>query len=116
LFTYLPGDERIHGVINSTDMALICAGVWGIDLAATTKSLYNNAAPYFKSKRAVVTVKTGVKPDGSIMTVEKGNTTLIIPENKNYVFLNGVKVPLNSVIVNQDGNFYVPKRVLDFIN
>ena len=111
LFTYLPGDERITGMLDNTDIALICAGVWGIDLTAVTSQLFNEAESAFQAKGADVEVdlETGE------MTVKKGDTTLVIPDNKNYVLLNGDKVAIDSVIVNQSGVFYVPEAVLAMI-
>ena len=111
LFTYLPGDGRVTGTLDNTDIAFICAGVWGIDLATVTRQLFNEAETAFKAKGAAVAINevTGR------MTVTKGSTTLVIIDNKNYVFLNGSKIGLESVIVNQSGKFYVPQTVLNMI-
>jgi alkaline phosphatase len=114
LYTYLPGDARITGVVENTDIAKICAGVWGIDLAETTKSLYNDAEPAFKAKGATVEIDLDIQSGGR-MTVTKGGTTLVINENKNYVLLDGDKISFDSVIVNQSGKFYVPQIVIDLI-
>ena len=112
LFTYLPGNERITGVIDNTDIALICAGVWGIDLEAVTKQLFNEAETAFNEKDADVNVDL----EKGEMTVTRDGVTLVIPDYKNYVFNNGNKVMLESVIVNQSGKFYVPEVVLGMIN
>ena len=114
LFTYLPKNDRITGTIENTDVAGICAGVWELDLAALTSALYNDAEAYFKSKGATVTVDVSVQ-SGGVMTVKKGNTTITIFENKNYVLLNNYMKVFNSVVVNQNGKFYVPQSVLDII-
>jgi len=111
LFTYLPGDERITGTLDNTDIALICAGVWGIDLQAVTGQFFNEAGTAFTAKGAVVETDL----EAGEMTVTKDGVTLVIPDYKNYVFLNGDKVTIDSVIVNQDGMFYVPVGVLDMI-
>ena len=111
LFTYLPGDGRITGVLDNTDIALICAGVWGIDLEAVTRRLFNEAETAFKAKGA--NVKTDLEKGE--MTVTKGRDTLVISDCKNYVFLNGDKVILDSVIVNQSGKFYVSETILGMI-
>ena len=115
LYTYLPGDVRITGTLDNTDIALICAGVWSINLAAVTTQLYNEAETVFTSKGATVDIDTSV-PSSGRMTVTKGDTTLVILENKNYVLLDGVKQIIDSVVVNQNSKFYVPQIVLDFIN
>jgi len=114
LYTYLPGDGRITGTIENTDVALICAGVWGIDLAQVTSQIFVEAIPAFKAKGADIEVFTEVS-SGGILTVTKGDTTLMILENKNFVLLNGSKQMINSVIVNQSGNFYVPQNVINMI-
>jgi len=97
--------------LDNTDSALICAGVWGIDLQAVTAQLFNEAETAFTSKGATVEVDL----EAGEMTVIKGGITLVIPDYKNYVFLNGDKVAIDSVIVNQSGTFYVPQGVLDMI-
>ena len=96
LFTYLPGDERITGTLDNTDIALISAGVWGIDLEAVTKQLFNDAEAAFKTKGADVNTDL----EKGEMTVTKGGDVLVIPDFKNYVFFNGDKVMIDSVIVN----------------
>jgi len=111
LFTYLPGDERITGTLDNTEIALICAGVWGIDLQAVTAQLFNEAEAAFTAKGAAVEIDLDVGE----MTVTKDGATLVIPDYKNYVFLNGDKVMIDSVIVNQSGTFYIPVSVLDMI-
>ena len=112
LYTYLPGDRRITGVIENTDIALIMAGVWGIDLEAVTRQLFNDAGPVFTAKGANVEIDD----EAGNMIVTKGNVTLVIPENRNFVYLNGARTAIDSVIVNDmDGRFYVPQVVLDMI-
>ena len=114
LFTYLPGNSRIVGTLENTDIPKICAGVWGIDLPALTKGLYIEAGPAFVKKGAIMEIDTSVRSNGT-MTVTLGSTTLLIRENKNYVTKNGQNVPVRGVIVNQGGNFYVSQEVLDLI-
>jgi len=114
LYTYLPGDGRITGTIDNTDIAKICAGVWEINLAEVTKLLYNDAEAAFKAKGASVEIDNDIQSNGR-MTVTKGDTTLVILENKNYVILNDDIYIIDSVIVNQSGKFYVPQIVLDMI-
>lgn len=114
LFTYLPGNGRITGTIENTDIAKICAGVWGIDLNVLTNQLYIDAENVFVSKGASVVIDTSIRSSGT-MTVTKGDTTLLIPENKNYVIRNDQRVNIKSVIVNQSGRFFVPQEVIDMI-
>ena len=103
--------EHITGTLDNTDIALICAGVWDIDLKAVTRQLFNEAETAFKGKGAAVKVDN----ESGDMTVTKGGTTIVIPEYRNYVLNGGEKVKLDSVIVNQSEKFYVPQTVLDLI-
>jgi len=114
LYTYLPGDERITGTIDNTDIAKLCAGVWGLDLAKTTKDLYNNAKVAFEAKGATVVVDND-NPNNPRMIVTKGSSTLIIPESKNYVYLNGNTIISRGVNVNIEGTFYVSVEILSLI-
>jgi alkaline phosphatase len=114
LFSYLPNNGRITGTLENTDIAAICADVLGIDLATLTAELYNDAQTYFDSAGAEVTTDLSVPADGR-MTVKKGDTSLLILENKNYVMLDGTKVAFDSVVVSQNGRFYVPRSVLAMI-
>ena len=114
LFTYLPGNGRIVGVIDNTDVPKICAGIWGIDLPALTGELYINAESAFKQKGADVAIDTSVR-SGGIMTVTKDSAKLEIHENKNFIFKDGHKTEIKSVVVNQNGVFFVPQEVIDML-
>lgn len=114
LYSYLPGDLRITGTIDNTDVGKICSGVWGIDLNAVTKELYNNAKVAFETKGATVKIDNS-DPANPRMVVTKGNVTLVIPENKNYVLLNGKTVKSNGVNVNIKDVFYVSNGVTELI-
>ena len=114
LFSYFPGNSRLVGTIKNTDIAHIVAGIWGINLETLTRELFVNAEDVFRARGAAVEIDSSVRAAGR-MTVTKGNTSIVIPENKNYVTRNGEKVVLRSVIVNQDGTFFVPQTVIDMI-
>ncbi|MDR1622029.1 MAG: alkaline phosphatase [Synergistaceae bacterium] len=114
LYTYLPGDERITGVVDNTDIARICAGVWGIDLDSVTRRMFMEAKSAFEAKGAKATID---KSDTSNpkMVVVKGSNTLVIPENKNCVELNGKAQEIDSVTVNVSDTFYVSGKVVELI-
>ena len=114
LFSYFPGGSRLIGTIENTDVARITAGIWGMDLDALTRQLFVEAEPVFNARGAVVEIDTSIRA-AARMTVSRGDTTIVIPENKNYVLRNGERVPLRSVIVNQSGTFFVPQDVIDMI-
>ncbi len=114
LYTYLPGDERITGTIENTDIAKICSGVWDIDLAAVTSDMYIDAKSAFEKQGATVKVDSS-DAENPKMVVTKGKDTISIPENKDYVEFNGEKVEVNSVNVNIEGQFYVSSSALELI-
>ena len=124
LYTYLPGDGRITGLIENTDVAKICAKTWNINLNKVTEQLYIDAETVFKANGAAVEIDIE-KQAGGRMTVTKDGVILTILENKNYVIVENsilvdsadgpVKVIIESVVVNQSGKFYVPQSVIDLI-
>lgn len=114
LYSYLPGDNRITGTIDNTDLAKISAGMWNINLKNVTNNLYKNARSVFEAKGATVAADNS-NPENPQMIVTKGTNTLAIPENKNYVILNGSTYEISSIIVNIDGTFYIPAEVADLI-
>lgn len=115
LYSYLPNNQRITGTINNVDIPLMIAKTWNLDLTQATNDYYVNAAVQFKNKQAEVTVNTKDTTNPT-MTVKKGNNTLEIEENKNYVVLNGKKIEIPNVTVQIEGRFYVNKKVIDLIN
>jgi alkaline phosphatase len=111
LYTYFPGNGRVVGTIDNTDFAKIIAGVWNFNLEQLSSRFFNDAESDFTAKDAAVSYDN----DTGIMTVTKGNDTLVIPEFRNYVILNGNKVMLETVNVYSLGRMYVHTAVLDLI-
>ncbi len=113
-YSYAPGNARIWGTLDNTDVARISAAVWGIDLDELTSQLYINANAAFADKGAAVTVD---KADefNPVLKVEKDGKTLLIPESRDSVLLDGVEVKLDSVIVQTNDTFYVPQAVIDLL-
>ncbi|NLB90044.1 MAG: alkaline phosphatase [Clostridiales bacterium] len=112
LFSYLPGDERIHGLIDNTDVANTAAAIWGLNLKEITKTLYVNANATFEEKGATVKVDID-HPENPQLIVTKGDTTLILPESKNYVFENGEKVFFKGITVQSNEVFYTAQEVME---
>ncbi len=113
-YSYAPGNARIWGTLDNTDVAKIAAGVWGINLDKLTKQLFVNANAAFAEKGATVTVD---KADefNPVLKVEKDGKTLLIPESRDTVLLDGETVQLDSVIVQTNDTFYVPQAVIDLL-
>lgn len=114
LYTYLPKNQRITGVIENTDIAKISSAMWNINLESVTKNSYNNANQIFADKGATVTVDKADE-NNPVLVVVKDNNELKVFENKDYVELNGTKVETKTVNVNVKDTFYVSKDVIDLI-
>lgn len=114
LFTYLPGNDRLFGTIENTDVANTAAAIWGVDLTDITKRLYVNGNEQFAQKGATVTVDKA-DPENPVLKVEKGTDTLIIPESKNFVTLNGEQITFESIIVQTNDVFYVPQSIIELV-
>jgi len=112
LYNYFPGNGRVAGTIDNTDFAKIIAGIWDFDLAQLSKRFFNNAEAAFTAKSANVSYDE----EAGVMTVTKGSNTLLIPEYRNYVILNGNGVTLETVNVYSAGIMYVNAAVLNLIN
>lgn len=113
-YSYAPGNARIWGTLDNTDVAKIASGVWGINLDELTKQLFVNANAAFAEKGATVTVD---KADefNPVLKVEKDGKTLLIPESRDTVVLDGKTVQLGSVTVQTNDTFYVPQEVIDLL-
>jgi alkaline phosphatase len=109
LYSYLPGDGRITGTIDSTDIAKICALAFGIDLESVSGTLFIDAREAFEAKGAQVELNNGQ------MTVTKGDATLIIPEYKNFAELNGVKFESDGVNVRVGDKFWVARTIVELL-
>lgn len=111
LYTYLPNDERLTGTINNTDIPKAIAKIWGIDLSKETKNYYTDAKEALEKLGAKVSIDDSDQNNVKLVAT-KGKTTLEIPENKNYVLLNGKNKELESVTVNVENTFYVNNKAL----
>lgn len=114
LYTYAPHNDRIWGTLDNTDFARIAAAVWDLDLEEVTRQMFVNAKAGFEAQGAAVTLDDS-DPENPVLKVEKDGRTLLIPESKNYVFLEGDKVMQDSVIVQTSGVFYVPQAVMELL-
>ena len=114
LYSYLPGNERITGLMENTDIAKICASFLGVSLKNTTEELFVQAEQAFKNKNAAVKLDRS-DINNTKLIVTKGKDTLEIFESKNYVLLNGQKVAVKGVSLNILDKFYVSKDTVDLI-
>ena len=112
-YSFLPGDQRLVGLFTLSDLARIVETAWDVDLAVLTSTLFNDATLAFEAMGAVVTIDSSVVSD-AVMTVTLANDVLIIPENKDYVYLNDVRV-YSTINVFSAGTFFVNEAVLELL-
>lgn len=114
LYSYLPGNERLTGVLDNTDIAKFMAAALGVDLNATTDRLFVPARQAFEAKQAKVTLNEE-DPQNPVLVVTKGSDTLKLPVFKNMADLNGQRTSLEGVVVYNGENVFVPQQAVDLI-
>ena len=114
LYSYLPGNERVTGVIDNTDIAKLSAKFLNVDLNSATKTLFVPAREAFEAKGAKIAFDDSAT-DNPVIVVTKGNTELKLFINKSIADLNGTKVKLSGVVVYNDDSTFVPQDAVDLI-
>ena len=112
LAVYHPEGLRPEGVIENTDIARYVAGLMQINLEAITREYFIEAEAAFKAKGAQVELDTVTDPDNPVLKIKKGNRTLVIPANKDFVEINGSRIQTRLINVYNGKNFYVSRQVL----
>ena len=112
LAVYHPEGLRPEGVIENTDIARYVAGLMQINLEAITREYFIEAEAAFTAKEAQVELDVATDPANPVLKVKKGNRSLIIPANKDFVEMNGTKIQTRLINVYNGKNFYVSRQVL----
>ncbi len=112
---YHPQDITPKGVIDNTDIALYMAKIFGVNLTSLTSRYFIEATSAFKSKSATVTLDNTTDPANPVLKVTKGNIEIIIPAQKDFVFVNGKQVSNKIINVYNGSTFYVSQDVLGLI-
>ncbi|MFA4925239.1 MAG: alkaline phosphatase [Candidatus Aminicenantales bacterium] len=115
LAVYHPEGLRPEGVIENTDIARYVAGLMQINLEAITREYFIEAEAAFKAKGAQVELDTVTDPDNPVLKIKKGNQSLAIPANKDFVEMNGTKIQTRLINVYNRKNFYVSRQVLNLL-
>jgi len=115
LAVYHPEKLRPMGVIENTDIARYVAGLMQIDLEAITREYFIEAEAAFKAKGAQVELDTVTDPDNPVLKIKKGNQSLAIPANKDFVEINGARIQTRLINVYNRKNFYVSRQVLNLL-
>ncbi|MCX7774210.1 MAG: alkaline phosphatase, partial [Clostridia bacterium] len=112
LYTYLPGDQRITGVIDNTDIAKIIAKGMNVDLNALTQKEFVDISAAF-SNRGITSYVDKTDVNNPKFIAYRGTQSLTIPANKNFIVYNGKTINYDSVMVYNGEKFFVPQAVID---
>lgn len=108
LYTYLPNNKRIIGLIDNTDIAKNIASAMEINLDEATKKL-------FMSEDELKKAGVELTSDGNILTMHIGDKTAQIMKNRNIIIVNGEKKTLDGVVVYNEYKWYFPSQILDIL-
>ncbi|MDR0511590.1 MAG: alkaline phosphatase, partial [Treponema sp.] len=109
-YSFLPGNRRLVGLFSLTDLARIVESSWDVNLEELSSMIFNDALYIFRARGADVAIDSSV-PSSAVMTVRRGTDVLTIPENKDYVYFNGVR-HYSTINVFSAGTFFVNEVVL----
>lgn len=108
LYTYLPNNKRIIGLIDNTDIAKNIASAMEINLDEATKKLFMSEDELKKAGVELIS-------DGNTLTMHIGDKTAQIMKNRNIIIVNGEKKTLDGVVVYNESKWYFPSQVLDIL-
>ena len=109
LYTYLPNNKRIIGLIDNTDIAKNIAKAMGINLDEASKKL-------FMSEDEIKKAGAELTSDGQILTIRMKDKTAQMMKNRNIITVDGEKKTLAGVVVYNESKWYFPAEVLDILN
>lgn len=109
LYTYLPNNKRITGLIDNTDIAKNIAKAMGINLDEASKKL-------FMSEDEIKKAGAELTSDGQILTIRMKDKTAQMMKNRNIITVDGEKKTLAGVVVYNESKWYFPAEVLDILN
>lgn len=115
LAVYDPKGLRPSGVIDNSEIGHYMAELMQINLEAITREYFIEAEGAFTAKGAQVELDTVTDPDNPVLIVKKGNRSLIIPANKDFVEMNGAKIQTRLINVYNGKNFYVSRQVINLL-
>lgn len=98
LYSYLPGNGRITGVIDNIDIGKLTAQVFDVDLDALTDENFVELDKYLVSRGFLTTYDSVEPASGNKLwhsvtyEAERGLQSLVIKQDKNIITINGVDV------------------------
>ncbi|MGL5721975.1 MAG: alkaline phosphatase [Brevinema sp.] len=108
LYSYLPGDKRITGVLDNVDIPRYAAAAMGLDLDQVTQRLFVSVDD-LQARGVIVSI------ENNQLTLKK-NKTLVFEKNKNVAFRDGTPIELEGVVVDNGITWYVPAQVEKLLN
>ncbi|MEC1476573.1 alkaline phosphatase [Bacillus haynesii] len=111
VFLYSYGPEKPQGLVDNTDIAKTMAKAMGFNLDKLTNELFIEAKQAFKKAGANVTIDQK-DPANPVLVASRKKAKAEMPVNKNIIRINGKEYELDSVIVESNGSFYVPKEAV----
>ncbi len=111
VFLYSYGPEKPQGLVDNTGIAKTMAKAMGFNLDKLTNELFIEAKQAFKKAGASVTIDQK-DPANPVLVASRKKGKAEMPVNKNLIRINGKEYELDSVIVESNGSFYVPKEAV----
>ena len=116
LYVYAPkGVDQLTGTVENTDIAKYMEKAMGLDLAETTEYLYVKARTAYEAKGASVEYDNKTDTKNPILIVQKGDTTIKMPINKNIAYVNDEPVMLKGIVLFNGMNAFVPQGAVDLL-
>lgn len=114
LAVYHPAGDRPMGVIDNTDVNRYMQRLFGLNLDELTSRCFMEAQRAFESigAQASADLRQAANP---VLRVRKGRNRLIVPANKNIVWLNGKMRVMPTVTVYNGRHFFVSREMLELL-
>lgn len=114
LYSYLPGNGRISGVVENTYIAEVVAEALQVDLDALTAETYVDINKALTERGFLCAIDKADKNQVKFFA-ERGLQTLVIDQNKNNAIVNGTRVTFDSVMVYNGEKFFAPQALIDIL-
>ncbi len=117
LYVYAPkGIDPLTGTVENTDIAKYMERGMGLDLDETTEHLFVKARAAYEAKGATVVYDNKTDSKNPVLVVQKGDTTIKMPINKNIAYVNDEPVKLNGIVLFNGMNAFVPQEAADLLS
>ncbi|MTH53081.1 alkaline phosphatase [Bacillus mangrovi] len=114
VFLYSYGPKKPYGMIDNTEVAEAMAKGMGFSLDKLTDELFMDASKAFKQIGATVKMDRSNANETKLI-VKRGRTEAVLKADKDEMVIKGKTYELNSVIVDSNGKFYVPKQAVELL-